>query len=64
MNNERQRYLETDDRQLLLFTKLALHTGARLHTICNIKKKDISMTLRYTKLSPDSGRDYVAKLYA
>ena len=54
VNNERQRYLETDeietlfdivnkDKQLLLFTKLALHTGARLHTICNIKKKDISL---------------------
>jgi len=54
VNNERQRYLETDeietlfdvvkeDKQLLLFTKLALHTGARLHTLCNIKKKDINL---------------------
>ena len=54
VNNERQRYLETDeistlfdkvknDKQLLLFTKLALHTGARLHTLCNIKKKDINI---------------------
>ena len=54
VNNERLRYLETDeiitlfnivgrDKQLLLFTKLALHTGARLHTICNIKKKDINL---------------------
>lgn len=54
VNNERQRYLETHeintlfeiikkDKQLLLFTKLALHTGARLHTICNIKKKDINL---------------------
>ena len=54
VNNERQRYLETDeierlynaignDKQLLFFTKLALHTGARLHTICNIKKKDVNL---------------------
>ncbi|MCK5677777.1 MAG: tyrosine-type recombinase/integrase, partial [Flavobacteriaceae bacterium] len=54
VNNERQRYLETFeiqtlinavsyDKQLLLFVKLALHTGARLHTVCRIKKKDISV---------------------
>jgi len=54
VNNERLRYLEKEeieilfkiveeDKQLLLFTKLALHTGARLHTICNVKKKDINL---------------------
>ena len=54
VNNERLRYLDTteinelmkkieDNHQLLLFVKLALHTGARLHTVCNIKKKDINL---------------------
>lgn len=54
VNNERQRYLGTyeiqtlidevkHDRQLLLFVKLALHTGARLHTVCRIKQKDINL---------------------
>lgn len=54
VNNERLRYLDDsevqklievvqDDFQLLLFVKLALHTGGRLHTVCNIKKKDIDL---------------------
>ncbi|MEA2018406.1 MAG: site-specific integrase [Campylobacterota bacterium] len=52
LNNHRLRYLNVeeinllfdklkDNEQLFLFAHLALNTGARLHTIINIKKKDI-----------------------
>jgi integrase len=53
-NNERERYLTTDevkrlltyikDTRALLFVKLALSTGGRLQTILHIKKKDINFT--------------------
>jgi integrase len=54
INNERLRYLNTqeikllldyikDDKQLFLFVKIALQTGARLNTLINIKKKDIDL---------------------
>jgi integrase len=33
-----------DDEVLRLFTKLSLHTGGRLETILNIKRKDIDLT--------------------
>jgi len=52
-NNERERYLTTDevkhlleyidDERVLLFVKLSLSTGGRLQTILHIKKKDINL---------------------
>ena len=53
-NNRRVRYLTLDeihillarvkhDSQLYLFVLLALSTGARLQTICNIQKKDLNL---------------------
>ena len=52
-NNERERYLTTDevkqllktinDERALLFVKLSLSTGGRLQTILHIKKKDINL---------------------
>lgn len=50
INNQRLRYLSIeevkelfdilkDNHQLYLFTKLALNTGARLHTLTQLKKK-------------------------
>lgn len=55
VNNERLRYLDKKevfklldiikgDEQLLLFTFLALQTGARANTLVNIRKKDIDIT--------------------
>lgn len=62
INNQRLRYLsieeinelyETikDNEQLYLFTKLALNTGGRLHTVANIKKKDIDFENKIVSLT-------------
>lgn len=62
VNNHRLRYLNLyeinllfeslkDNPQLFLFTKLALNTGARLHTLINIRKKDIDFQNRLVSLT-------------
>lgn len=62
INNQRLRYLSTDEinelyetikdnEQLYLFTKLALNTGGRLHTVANIKKKDIDFENKIVSLT-------------
>jgi integrase len=61
VSNERLRYLcreeieelleeVKDNEQLYLFTLLALNTGARLHTLVNIKKKDIRIEQKCVSL--------------
>jgi len=54
VNNERERYLTTEEIELLyqhindhtlwLFTQLALSTGGRLETILHIQAKDVNLT--------------------
>jgi len=62
VNNQRLRYLSLNeinllletieqDKQLLLFTKLALNTGARLFSIINIRKKDIDLNNKLVTLT-------------
>lgn len=62
VNNQRLRYLSLSeinlllqsvkyDKQLLLFTKLALNTGARLFSIVNIRKKDIDFNNKLITLT-------------
>lgn len=62
VNNQRLRYLsiseikdliETvkDNEQLYLFVKLALNTGARLHTITHLKKNDIDLENKIISLT-------------
>ena len=62
LDNARERFLSTeeinqlfekikDDKQLLLFVKLALCTGGRFETINQIKKKDINLDARIITLT-------------
>jgi len=80
LDNKREKYLTLDeinrlyeaiknDEVLTLFVKLSLHTGGRLETIYNIKKKDINLKdstitlydfkreMTYTSFIPDELRD-------
>ena len=62
VNNERKRFLSKEEIQLLLknaknedvityiFTVLAVTTGGRLNTICNIQKKDIDIKTQIVSL--------------
>ena len=72
-NNLFNTELAKDDRQNRVVIHSLRHTfashlainGTPIYTIQKLMNhKDINMTLRYAKLSPDSGRDYVDKLYA
>ncbi|MEA3354816.1 MAG: site-specific integrase [Campylobacterota bacterium] len=64
--------LEKDDRKNRVVTHTLRHTfashlainGTPIYTIQKLMNhKDITMTLRYAKLAPDSGKDMVLKLY-
>ncbi len=65
--------LDKKDRQNRVVIHTLRHTfashlainGTPIFTIQKLMNhKDITMTLRYAKLSPDSGKDFVSKLYA
>ena len=64
--------LDIKDRQNRVVIHTLRHTfashlainGTPIFTIQKLMNhKDINMTLRYAKLAPDSGRDFVEKLY-
>jgi integrase len=64
--------LENDDRKNRVVTHTLRHTfashlaikGTPIYTIQKLMNhKDITMTLRYAKLAPNSGKDMVLKLY-
>lgn len=64
--------LEKDDRKNRVVTHTLRHTfashlaikGTPIYTIQKLMNhKDITMTLRYAKLAPDSGKEMVLKLY-
>lgn len=68
-NNDRTRYLATDEIQLLLdsvkhnnllylFTYIALTTGGRLTALCGIKVQDIDFTHNIINLSDEKGQSY------
>lgn len=65
--------LEKDDRKNRVVTHTLRHTfashlainGTPIYTIQKLMNhKDITMTLRYAKLAPDSGKDMVLELYS
>jgi integrase len=65
--------LENDDRKNRVVTHTLRHTfashlaikGTPIYTIQKLMNhKDITMTLRYAKLAPDSGKDMVLTLYS
>lgn len=62
--NDRQNRVVIHTLRHTFASHLAIN-GTPIYTIQKLMNhKDINMTLRYAKLSPDSGRDYVSKLYA